>query len=195
MKYNIQEIENAIRGKEYLWFDKGDYNLNIIGVRNSSTNNRVTNSFDDLITLSYKINGNWNFHSWEATTEPGLTGVMEFENIKGVSILVPNQYRGAYAEGLHKNQYEALVQIKTLKVWRDKNKDMIYDHDVIDNGIFGINIHHAGTDSIIINNWSYGCQVFKKLNDFLAFMKIIEKAKEIYGNSFTYTLIESSDIK
>jgi hypothetical protein len=29
------------------WFEKGDYNLNIVGVRNSSTGSKVTNKFDD----------------------------------------------------------------------------------------------------------------------------------------------------
>ena len=34
----------------------------------------------------------------------------------------------------------------------------------------------------------------KKSSDFDEFMAIIRKAKDIHGNSFTYTLIESSDL-
>ena len=40
-----------------------------------------------------------------------------------------------------------------------------------------------------------GCQVFKRVKDFETFMSICRKAKDIHGNSFTYTLIESNDIK
>ena len=59
---------------------------------------------------------------------------------------------------------------------------------------FGINIHKAGADSTYVENWSEGCQVFKKSADFEEFMTIVRKSKDIHGNSFTYTLIESSDI-
>jgi hypothetical protein len=61
-------------------------------------------------------------------------------------------------------------------------------------GVFGINIHKAGVDSTFVENWSEGCQVFKKSADFDAFMAIVRIARDIHGNSFTYTLIESSDI-
>ena len=58
-----------------------------------------------------------------------------------------------------------------------------------------INIHKAGADSTYVENWSEGCQVFKKSADFDAFMGICKKAATLGGNSFTYTLIESKDIK
>ena len=57
-----QQIEEALKVKNYKWFEKGDYNLNIVGVRNSETLNKVTNKFDDHITVSYKIDGKWQFH-------------------------------------------------------------------------------------------------------------------------------------
>ena len=63
-----------------------------------------------------------------------------------------------------------------------------------DTGMFGINIHKAGTVSSFVENWSEGCQVFKKVKDFNEFMVIANKAKDIHGNHFTYTLIESNDI-
>ena len=72
---------------------------------------------------------------------------------------------------------------------------MKYDESKIEEGMFGINIHHAGADSTYVNDWSMGCQVFKKTKDFEEFMKICRKSRDIHGNSFTYTLIESSDIK
>ena len=72
---------------------------------------------------------------------------------------------------------------------------MTYDESKIQEGIFGINIHKAGADSTYVENWSEGCQVFKRVKDFDEFMKICKKSAKIHGNSFSYTLIESSDIK
>jgi hypothetical protein len=108
---------------------------------------------------------------------------------------VPGQYSGSHHLGLHQGKYEALKQKANVKVYRDANKDMNYDETKIQEGIFGINIHKAGADSTYVENWSEGCQVFKKSADFDAFMAICKKAATLGGNSFTYTLIESKDIK
>lgn len=197
--YTKEKIETALKAKGYVWFDdiqnKG-YDLNIVGVRNSSTGNKVTNLFDDMITVSYKDEtGIWKFYEWMNTTEPGTKGVKEYHNPKGVARLVEGQYKGSHEIGLHQGKYEALRQKGKLKVYRDPNKDMIYDETIIDEGSgFGINIHKAGQDSTWVENWSEGCQVFKRVKDFDEFMKIIKKASKIHGNSFTYTLIESKDI-
>ena len=49
-------------------------------------------------------------------------------------------------------------------------------------------------ESYYVNKWSAGCQVFKKVADFNEFMDICRKARDIWGNSFSYTLIESEDL-
>lgn len=195
MSYSKEKIEKAIKAKGYVWFEGAkDYDLNIIGVRNSATGDKVTNLFDDTLSVSYKVNGVWVYKEWQATTDPGKKGVMEFHNAAGVARLVPGQYRGSHTIGLHQGKYEALKQQKNVKVYRDKDKDMQYDTDVIQEGVFGINIHKAGADSTYVENWSEGCQVFKKSADFDAFMLICKEAAKIHGSSFTYTLIESKDI-
>jgi hypothetical protein len=195
MKLSREQIEEAVKAKGYVWFEGSkDFDVNIVGVRNSDTGKKVTNLFDDLITVSYKENGEWKFHSWLATTDPGTKGVKEFKNVAGVARLVEGQYRGSHAIGLHQGKYEALRQQKPVKVYRDSNRDMIYDESKIQEGIFGINIHKAGADSTYVENWSEGCQVFKKAADFDKFMNIVRDARKIHGNSFTYTLIESKDI-
>jgi hypothetical protein len=196
MSYTREQIEKAVKAKGYAWFEGAkDFDVNIVGVRNSSTGNKVTNVFDDHLTLSYKENGEWKFHIWPATTDPGKKGVMEYHNAAGVARLVEGQYRGSHGIGLHQGKYEALKQAKPVKVYRDANKDLVYDENKIAEGVFGINIHKAGADSTYVENWSEGCQVFKKAADFESFMSIIRKSRDIHGNSFTYTLIESSDLK
>jgi hypothetical protein len=194
--YTREQVENAVKSKGYVWFEgEKDYDVNIVGVRNSSTGQKVTNVFDDCLTLSYKVDGDWKFHCWPATTDPGKKGVMEYHNAAGVARLVEGQYRGSHTLGLHQGKYEALRQQKPVKVYRDSNRDLVFEENKIQEGIFGINIHKAGADSTFVENWSEGCQVFKKAADFEAFMAICRKAAAIHGKSFTYTLIESNDIK
>ena len=195
-KYTKEQVEAAVKSKGYVWFEGAkDYDVNIVGVRNSATGQTVTNVFDDVITVSYKVGGEWQYKDWTNTTDPGKKGVMEFHNKGGVARLVEGQYRGSHTIRLHQGKYEALGQAKNVKVYRDANKDMKYDETKIDEGVFGINIHKAGADSTYVENWSEGCQVFKKSAEFEEFMAICRKAKAIHGNSFTYTLIESADIR
>jgi hypothetical protein len=195
MSYTREQIETAVKSKGYVWFEgTKDYDVNIVGVRNSATGDKVTNVFDDTMTISYKENGEWKFHTWSCTTDPGKKGVMEYHNVAGVARLVEGQYRGSHTLGLHQGKYEALRQAKNVKVFRDANRDMKYDETKIAEGVFGINIHKAGADSTYVENWSEGCQVFKKATDFEEFMKICRKASTIHGKSFTYTLIGSKDI-
>ena len=195
MKYTREQIETAVKAKGYAWFEGAkDYDVNIVGVRNSATGQVVTNVFDDAITVSFKIDGVWQYKEWVNTTDPGKKGVMQYGNKAGVARLVEGQYRGSHTIRLHQGKYEALGHAKNVKVYRDANKDMKYDEIKIDEGVFGINIHKAGVDSTYVENWSEGCQVFKRSADFEEFMAICRKAKAIHGNSFTYTLIESADI-
>ena len=198
--YTRESIKQAVLSKGYKWFEKGDYNLNIVGIRNSKTHGKVTNTFDDKITVSYNKNGQPKYFEFDATTDPGSHWEKHLLNKKGVAILVPGQYRGSHKVGLHRGKYKALIQQKPLKVYRDKNKDGIFDflEESINQGLYGINIHRATSrenkKSIKVDKWSAGCQVIASNRDFKTFMKIVNKAANIYGNTFTYTLIESKDI-
>ncbi len=200
MSYTREQIEAAVKAKGYVWFNddanKG-YDVNIVGVRNSSTGNDVTNLFDDLITISFKNEKDeWEIHQWPCTTDPGKKSMISFTNKNGVARLKEGQYRGSHEIRKHQGKYDALCQKGILEVYRDSNKDMTYNESRTEKGTgFGVNIHHAGNDSTFVDTWSMGCTVFKKISDFNEFMKICYKAREIHGNSFTYTLIESLDIK
>jgi hypothetical protein len=199
--YNKEQIEKALKAKGYVWFNDDvnkTYDANIVGVRNndSSIADKVTNVFDDYLTISFKDEkGVWQFYCWNATTDPGKKGVQQFHNKKGVARLIPGQYRGVWSIDLHQGKYQALCQRNgNVKVWRDSNKDLVFEENLVDSGMFGINIHKAGQDSTWVENWSEGCQVFKRVKDFDAFMVICKKASKIHGNKFSYTLLESTDI-
>jgi len=57
MSFTREQVEKAVKAKGYKYFENGDLNLNIIGIRNSAPGKEVTNKFDDWLTLSYKENG------------------------------------------------------------------------------------------------------------------------------------------
>ena len=198
--YTREQIEETMTSKSYKYFTGGDYDVNIIGVRNSEKKNRVTNAFDDCMTLSYKVEGEWKFHCYKCTTDPGTHWVENIMREDGVAILKPGQYRGSHKLRLHAGKYLALGQKKPLLVYRDDNRDNNYDllEESVQEGLFGINIHRAtgkkGGKSTRVDKWSAGCQVIASYDDFEEFLGICKQASDIWGNSFSYTLLESKDI-
>jgi hypothetical protein len=200
--YTREQIQSAVVRKNYAWFNDNankSYDVNIIGVRNASTGKRVTNVFDDLITISFKDEkGTWQYFEWAATTDPGKKSMLEWRKMGitgGCARLVAGQYRSTYAVSLHQGKYEALCQrLANVRVYRDADLDLEYDEDKVTEGMYGINLHKAGRDSTWVENWSAGCNVFKRVKDFDAFMRIVKKAAKIHGNRFTYTLLNSTDI-
>ena len=193
LTYNFKDL---FKKKGYAYFTNGAYNLNIIGVRTKG--NKVTNLFDDFIVVIYKTSkGDEIRKIYNATTDPGTYFMKNPMNDNGTAIIVPGQYRGAYQIALHKGKYKALCQRKPIKVYRDKNKDMIYDFEpkTIQEGIFGCNIHKAGAASKYVNNWSAGCQVIASYNDFQNLMYLANKQIENgHGKTFTYTLLKEEDL-
>lgn len=192
------DFKKLFEKKGYAFFTKGKYNLNIIGVR-SEQGNRVTNVFDDLIIIDYETDKCHRRFIYPITTEPGLSLMKSPSNAKGTAILVPGQYRGTYKIDLHNGKYEALCQrLKPVKVYRDGNKDAVYDllPEKIDTGMFGINIHRANRDfaRTTVDQYSAGCQVFQDPKNFNSFMTIVRKARDIWGNSFTYTLLDEKEL-
>lgn len=167
------------------------YELNIVGVR---SNSRITNKFDDFIYIVFKNSmGLWENHRFNATTDPGLHFLNKPMNKAGTAILKHGQYKGTYQIGLHRGKYKALVQRKPVTVYRSKNNGInIESKTATQTGQFGINIHHAKGDGTTedVNRWSAGCQVVANINDFKKLMGFAEQHAKLYGNSFTYTLID-----
>ena len=196
-KMSIAHLQSVMEDKGYAFFTKGNYNVNIIGVRNP---NLVANSFDDTMLCAFKVGGVWELREWEITTDAGRYWLKHPMNVKGCALLVPNQYRGVYKLDLHLGKYLALCQRNgEVEVYRDDNKDQILDFDDISRewGMFGINIHRSNpsTESTIIEKWSAGCQVYKKNADYNDFLSICGRASKEWGNAFTYTLIKEEDLK
>ena len=192
----ITSLKRELKDLGYKFFENGKYNLNIIGVRRNTP--IASDTFRDTLYVIYKDSdekdAKFILKKYKITTTPGISQLDKPSNVKGTAILVPNQYCGSWKLGLHKGQYEALVQIKPVKVYRDNNKDHKYDFSpkATDNGIFGINIHRASPNhtSTIVGDWSAGCQVFSDPKEFNEFITLCKKQNEVYkSNNFTYTLI------
>ena len=192
----LKRIITTMRAKGYKVFENDTpADVNIVGIR---SDNVIANSFDDLICVFYKNSGRDCVLYFSATTDPGKYWLKHPMHEEGTAILKPGQYRGAFKIGKHQNKYPALVQKEELTVYRDNDFDDSIDTEgmIEDTGKFGINIHcasHKGK-SIEVGKWSAGCQVIADGREFLVFMALMEYAKETFGNSFTYTLLEESDL-
>lgn len=197
--YTLDQIKSTVIAKGYKWFETGDFNLNLIGIRNSDTGDTVTNKFDDTFFIAYRDAGKWKIHNYACTTDPGAHWQQAPMNAGGTASLVPNQYRSTWRIDLHQGLYKALKQFKPVRTYRDKDKDLQYDRlpEDITQGIYGINIHRANADraSLVVDKWSAGCQVIADPADFSNLMYLANVAAQKYGNSFTYTLLQSKDIK
>lgn len=192
--FTREEVFERMRHEGHVIFeaDSRNYNLNIIGIR---SNTAKLDEFGCQLMVAWKYKGVWNERSFQITTYPGKRYLIEkLLNPLGCAILVPGQYRNIYAKRLHRGQYMALCQTHgPVKVFRDRNRDTKFDMDKhrIYSGDYGINIHNSrdGQRTIRVGAHSAGCQVFADDNEFAQFMLLITYAEAIYGNSFTYTLI------
>ena len=199
-KMIAENVKSVMEKKGYAFFEEGIFNVNIVGIRSKE---KVSNKFDDTILLIYKNKKKeWEVQSSVVTTDPGEKYLVHPMSDKGAAILVPGQYKGVYRVDIHarnntKFAHEALCQRGgTLKVWRDGNKNKILDHDpeTIEEGWFGTNIHRSKlTTAEYVGAYSAGCQVFKNGTDYRLFLDVVKRSRDMYGNSFSYTLLEEKD--
>lgn len=185
---------NNFEYKEDIW------DVNVTGVR--APGKTVTNLFDDTLILTYKDESNQTqTYQFPITTQPGVPWLKEPYTSVGAAILKPGQYKDAFRFGRHgESGYEAIVDTKDLVVFRDPNRDLVYDDPNLptQTGEFGINIHRSNPSgtSKLVNKWSAGCQVFANSEDFKVFLNILTKSYQYKGISkskfrITYTLIET----
>ena len=202
----LQHIQLAYKAKKYKFFSKGQYNLNLFGVRNIA---RKAGSFDDKIGVVYLDDSNkLCYHLWDGTTDPGGHWLQNPLNKKGTAIMIKGQYRGAYKLGVHgrtwaSGGYEALEQVKPMKYVRDNNKDDVLDFSLADQkenifeDVLKTNIHRASKWKLLqyIGKYSAGCQVLRSISDFNLLISLCKKQiKYGHGNSFTYTLFNRMDV-
>lgn len=184
-------ILNRLEELGYAIFSGNHLDLNIIGVRSAD---KTPNVFNDKLYLVYKKNGIWVEHIYTITTDPGIYWLENPSRVSGTAILKAGQYRSCYQIGLHRGSYTALTQRKPVTVYRDSNRDDVFDMNPTstETGYFGINIHRSNSsrESTQVNKWSAGCQVFANPDEYEEFISICESSIPHQGAFFTYTLIE-----
>jgi len=191
----MNTVQEALQKKGYRVFMR-PYELNIVGVR---SDNVKPNSFDDAIYVFFQDKaGKLTQHKFSATTDPGTYWLKNPMNPQGTAILKEGQYIGSHGMGMHRGKYLALVQKRPVTVLRDYDRNATLDflNGKLDTGLFGINIHRASENGTtkIVDQYSAGCQVFANATEFILFLSLCEKHKTLYGNDFTYTLIDERAI-
>lgn len=186
----LKILQDAFAQRGYRMLSR-PFELNVIGIR---VNYNTPNVFDDSIHVLFTDNtGQQRVISWPATTDPGTYWLQNPMNAQGTAILKPGQYTGSHALGMHRGQYLALVQVRPVTVVRDFNRDGNADYQSgrEETGLFGINIHRALSSGTTkkIDSYSAGCQVFANAEDFGVLLQLAERHKQLYGNTFTYTLL------
>ena len=190
------EILNRVQEHGFVVFDGDhDFDLNIIGLRNPRP---AAGSFDDLLFVVYKENGQWKEKKYPCTTDPSLYYLRNPLNVKGTAIMKdPQQCRSVYRLDLHQGKYKALCQrAGSVKVWRDANRNEILDRSGDLSEGHGVNIHRASAHSVQeeIGRYSAGCTVIQDPEHFAEFISLCEEQVSKNGwSSFTYTLIRGSE--
>ncbi len=193
---SLQKMKAILRHNDFEIYSR-PYELNIVGLRSKSV---LPNRFDDEIHVFYKVTAlNWHYHVFKATTDPGTFWLRQPMQPQGTAILAEGQYRGAYALDLHQGKYLALVQSEPVTIIRDYNRDAVLDFNngQKTTGVYGINIHRANAHGVTktVDRNSAGCQVFENVKDFDLFISMCQKHRQLYGNSFTYTLVDFRAVK
>jgi hypothetical protein len=189
----LPKILEEVKKAGHAIFENGDYDINLIGVRNPDG---VPNKYDDILYVVYKKNNLWQVESFQITTDPGLYFLENPINVLGTAILCPGQYKGVYRVDYHRGKYLALCQRKPVKCFRDNNRDKIIDMapGTISTGRYGINLHrsHAEYEVKNINKYSAGCQTLRKAEDLDRVLYLVNmqfKEHPTWDKSITYTLL------
>ena len=175
--------------------DTKPYNLNLVGIRCAKP---IVNKFNCLFAVFWKYEGHWNIYKMQMTSLPGLYWLANPSNPKGCAILKEGQYK-SYKIDKHNGKYDAICQrLADVTVYRDDDRDREYDlvKGTEMTGMFGINLHRAHPDYELetVNKYSAGCQVIQDPDEFEVHMEVVKKAAEVWGNSFTYTLINEKNL-
>ena len=152
-------------------------------------NDNKPNAFNDRrLVLAIKDNVPVEVGNWQATTEPGKDYTEKPLDPKGAARIAFGQYK-AWRIGMHPagkpTAHEALVQVGTVRVHRDLNKDYRRDGDVTYEGSsFGLN-QHWGYDmpEDKIGVASAGCLVGRSRDEHREFMRVIKTDPRIKASS------------
>lgn len=205
----IENLKKICQKKGYAFFENGDYNLNIIAVRE---NDNFENEFSDTLYVAYKVKGVWELYTSVWTTLAGtlgfggeknpLTGQFTGTGVDGVAVILEGQYRGAFRfeNNLSWLNFPYLRQVKPLKYLRDNDKNgLITRNGKVYEANYQTHLHRMTNDNVTRNQvntiteaWSQGCNGSPHPN-FKELINLVTLSSQIYGNIFTYTMLHRKD--
>lgn len=198
----VTKIIDLMKSLNYQVDEGGDkYNLVYVeGVdANGEINSDAIDLWNDRRLLIQVVDGKaLIIGNWSATTEPGRHYTNRPMNPKGAARVQFGQYK-AWSVGRHGGSFphESLIQVGSVAVCRDLNKDGFRTGDRVDNGLFGINQHSTNGKPFNIGAWSAGCLVGQSLQGHRNFMAIVKtdiRYKENPKYIFRTTILDGSKL-
>lgn len=196
LHYAMEVLRPRVLDVGGVWFNDGEFNLNMIAERNREARPGL---FDDLVWLVYMEGGEWKAEAWKATADPGLIALKAPSNKNRVARIKAGQYRGAWTIGKHKQRYPALRQARKVTAERHAPGNNWQENPPTEDGLFGLNWHAAATDPFDfgstaakdeVNRWSEGCVVIQRSYDYVEFWSRILRAAHQWGPDFTGTVLD-----
>lgn len=200
---NATKIVNYMVRKNYV-LSEFVREVNIVYIegmdRDGDLNNDLPNCFNDLrLVIQFVGKKPTIVGCWEGTTEPGAYYTHNPMNRAGAARIAFGQYK-AWKVGIHGNSqpHEALIQVASVKVHRDLDKNFIRTNDRVFEGLFGIN-QHWGYDlpESNIGRASAGCLVGRTRKGHREFMSIVKSDRRYRENPnfvFPTTIIAGDDL-
>jgi hypothetical protein len=192
--------------KNFYRISTGANKYNIVYVEgmdeDGSLNDNEPNSFNDRrMVIEIPNKKPILVNHWQATTEPGTHYTMNPMNIDGAARIAFGQYK-AWKVGTHygggSEPHEALEQVGSISIYRDKDKNFVRAGDKLYTGKFEMN-QHWGYD-YDYNNISLagaGCLVGRRREGHREFMAIVKQDKRYKLNEeyrFLTTIISGQDL-
>ena len=176
----IAIIQKILGSKGFTVFTR-PFELNIIGIRSE---NPREGFFDDEIHVFYTTKkGEWEYRVYKASTDAG-----SFLGKGDYPLLAEGQYLDSFQWGEIKG-IPSLMAVKPLNVIVGYNRKSLLDVFNGRQGALRIDMaFHPSTDQD--TKEAGGLQVFEDQGEFAHFMRLCELHKKLYGNSFTYTLLD-----
>ena len=191
----------AAAANGFLFWEKGDYNINCIGIRNPDDQAAV-DAFNDAMLWLWKEKGLWQYRIFKITTDPGQPSVKAPRRTDGTArIVFPQQIRRMWVLGEHHGSsssypagrmFAASADVAVWRVHGDLDSGSVYYN------AGGLNYHRASANkqTTVIGPYSEGCQVNSDPLHFAESLRIWGKQIETWGEGgkyLSYTGYEPAD--
>lgn len=199
IQLSYQTASELFNSKNYAFF-KGNYNLNLFAIRSK---NSTINRFDDTFFIAYEkiVNNKIDsvIESFACTVDPGDYWMINPMDPGGTAAIYPGQYRGVWKLGYFRGT-KALLQVRNFKIYRDNNKDRIFDYNPLKTteGLYGLFMHRhfqRVNPASFVSTSSAGCVVPEDDKNMDRTILLVENQNKAgYGTTCTFTLFEEDEL-